>query len=134
GAVTPDVVRQHAVRHAIIAIGERSAREKISALLDGVVEWESAIHPHAHVSPFASIGRGVLVGAGSIVQPGASVGDHTIINSGVTVDHDTTVGAFVHLAQGAVLAGRVTVGDGVLVGVGASIASGVTIGNHVRID
>jgi acetyltransferase EpsM len=131
--VNPETFQENGIARAIIGIGAKDARECIAELLDGIVEWVSAVHPAAFVSPEASIGHGVLLGAGSIVQPGATVGNHTIINSGAIVDHDSSIGAFSHVSQGVHLAGRVTVGDGTLIGVGASAVSGITIGSNATI-
>jgi len=133
GPVSPDVLRRHGVDRAIIAIGANSVRARIAAELDDAVEWVSAIHPSAIVSPTATIGTGILLAAGSIVQPSVAVGDHAIINTGASVDHDSVIGACAHIAPGAHLAGNVMVGEGTLVGVGASVIPGITIGTNAII-
>lgn len=88
----------------------------------------SVISPFSYISSFVSMGAGVQVIAGAIVQPGASVGENTIINTKASVDHDCTIGSHVHIAPGATLSGGVRVGDGAHIGSGATLIQGVTVG------
>lgn len=133
GPLVDEVLDRLDVRNAIIAIGDNSTRARISSLLRSNVEWTTVIHPSAVVASTVSIGRGVLVCAGSIIQPYAKIDDHAIINTAATVDHDTAIGPFAHIAPGAHLAGNISVGEGVLIGVGASVIPGMTIGAHAVI-
>lgn len=81
----------------------------------------------------SEIGRGVFVGARSVVQARARVGDHAIVNTGAIVEHDCAIGENVHVAPGAVLGGGVTVGDDTLIGLGAKVKPGVTIGSGATV-
>lgn len=128
GPIEPDTLHRHGVERALIGIGSNSVRARIVALLDGTVEWVSAIHPSAVVSPSARIGAGALISAGAIVQPDAVIGDHGIVNTGASVDHDCEVGRYAHIAPGARLAGNVTVGEGAFVGVGSQVIPARRIG------
>lgn len=85
-------------------------------------------HPSAVISSDSTLGEGVQIMAGVILQPGASVAENSIVNTRASVDHDCRIGAHVHLAPGVILSGGVTVGDGVHVGTGAVVIQGVTIG------
>lgn len=88
---------------------------------------EQVIAPTAIISPDVSLGKGVVVFDGAILQPGVTIGDYSIINTKASVDHDCHIGRNVHIAPGATLSGDVTIGDRVLVGTGASIIQGITI-------
>lgn len=88
----------------------------------------SVVHPSAVIARDATLGEGVQIMAGVIVQAGASVGDDTILNTRASVDHDSCIGAHVHVAPGATLCGEVVVGDGAHVGAGATVLQGLTIG------
>lgn len=111
----------------VIAIGNASARAKISDGLEGV-RWYTAVHPAAAVSPLeTSIGAGTVVMAGAVVNPGAQIGRHCIINSGSVVEHDNRIGDFVHISVGAKLAGSVTIGRKTWVGIGAVVSNGLEV-------
>jgi UDP-perosamine 4-acetyltransferase len=88
----------------------------------------SVVHPHAYVSPEATIGEGTQIMAGAVCQPGTTIGRNGIVNTGATVDHDCRIGDHVHIAPGATLLGGVTVGDASHVGAGATVIQGVRIG------
>jgi UDP-perosamine 4-acetyltransferase len=128
GPVTRDLAERLGVNRAVIAIGSNPVRARLADLLDGLVRFVTVVHPSATVASSASIGEGVVICAGSIVQPYATIGDHTIINTGATVDHDSFIESFSHVAPGSHLAGNVTVGRGALLGIGSVVVPGVQIG------
>lgn len=85
-------------------------------------------HPAAWVSPFATIGRGVFIGAGTVVAPGAVLGDHVILNRAVSVGHDTVVEAYARLQPGCNVGGHVRIGAGCTIGMGATVIEELVIG------
>jgi sugar O-acyltransferase (sialic acid O-acetyltransferase NeuD family) len=87
------------------------------------------VHPRAYVSPLASLGCGVFVGANSVVAPGTRLDDHVFVNRGVTVGHDNHVGAFTRIQPGANLASLSRIGVGVSVGIGATVVERLVIGD-----
>ena len=87
------------------------------------------VHPSAYVSPLASLGPGVFVGANSVVAAGARLAEHVFVNRGVTVGHDTQVGAYSRLQPGANLGGLTVLGQGVTVGLGATVLERLRLGD-----
>jgi len=112
--------------HGIVGIGDNVRRREKARSLS--FEWQTVVHPSAHVDPSAKLGRGTVVFAGAVVQPDAVIGDHVIVNTGATVDHDCVVGDYAHLAPGVHLAGSVRVGEGAFLGIGSVVSPGVRIG------
>lgn len=112
----------------IVSIGDNEARRSVVERLD--VEYATAIHPSAVVSPSASVGDGSVVMPGAIVQAYAKIGRHCIINTGASVDHECELGDFVHISPRATLCGDIRVGDMTWIGAGAVVLSGVKIGRH----
>jgi sugar O-acyltransferase (sialic acid O-acetyltransferase NeuD family) len=92
------------------------------------LRFVSVVSPHAHVSPMACIGQGVMVFPGVVVNIGARIGNHVTLNVGATVSHDTTVGAYCNINPGVRLAGEVCIGEGCYVGMGANVIQQVSIG------
>ena len=112
--------------HGIVGIGDNTQRREMARSLS--FEWQTVVHPSAHVDPSAKLGRGTVVFAGAVIQPDAVIGDHVIVNTGATVDHDCVVGDYAHLAPGVHLAGSVHVGEGAFLGIGSVVSPGVRIG------
>lgn len=111
----------------VIAIGNGKVRQRVAERLKGV-NWYTAIHPGAIVSPMeTAIGEGTVVMAGAVVNPCAVIGKHCILNTGSSVDHDNRIGDYTHISVGAALAGTVTVGNTVWVGAGAVVSNNISI-------
>lgn len=73
------------------------------------------VHPTAYVSPLATLGPGVFVGANSAIGPGARLDAHVFVNRGVTIGHDTRIGAFSRVQPGANVGGLGDIGAGAVV-------------------
>lgn len=125
-AILPELYAS-GIRHAFVAIGDNHRRKQAGAQLVAF-ELVNAISPHAIISRHVTLGKGIAVMAGAVINAGTEVGDGAIINTNSSVDHDCVVGAFAHVAPGAALAGGVKIGEEVLIGIGARVIPGVTIG------
>lgn len=86
------------------------------------------VHPTAWVSPMATLGEGVFVGAGSVVGPHAGIGAFTLLNRGVLIGHDCQIGECNVIGPGAKLASAVHSGDGAIVGIGGVVLEELTLG------
>jgi UDP-perosamine 4-acetyltransferase len=86
------------------------------------------VHPTAIRSAWATLGRGVQLFAGSIVNPGALIGVNVIVNTGAIVEHDCQLGDHVHIATGARLCGGVRIGRETFIGAGSVVREGISIG------
>jgi sugar O-acyltransferase (sialic acid O-acetyltransferase NeuD family) len=95
--------------------------------------YASVIHEKAIVSPYAHLGEGVQLMAGSIIQSFTTIADNTIVNTSSSVDHDCYIGSHCHIAPGSTLSGSITVGSGTHIGAGVVIIQNVTIGSQVLI-
>lgn len=134
GAQALDTMRARGAFAAIVAIGQAEARAAIAARLEAAgFTLISAIHPHACISPSATIAGNCLVGAGGIVHAGASLGTGTIVNTGAIVEHDCTIGAYAHIAPGAVIGGHARIGEASWIGIGATVKDRIEIGARAMI-
>ncbi len=91
--------------------------------------FATVIHPAAHVSPLARIGRNVLIMAGVVVTSNAVIGDHVCILPNTVVHHDAVVGDYTLIGSNVTLAGHVQVGRHCYIGSGTSVMNGITIGD-----
>lgn len=113
----------------IIALGDNRLRSRLFDMALGLgFQMVNVIHPSAVLSPKVTLGQGIAIMAGAIVNCATQIGDNTIINTGATVDHDCVLGRDVHIAPGAHLGGKVRVGRGAQVSIGASVIPGKVIG------
>lgn len=115
-------------------LGPKSIREKLyqQLKLEGHT-FKSVIHPSAIIAPSATLGEGIQVMAGVIIQTAVKIADNTIVNTGVIVDHDCCVGSHVHLGPGTTISGSVNIDNGAHIGTGSKIIQGVNIGESCMI-
>ncbi len=90
--------------------------------------FATVIHPAAHVSPLAKIGRNVLIMAGAVVTSNAIIGDHVCILPNTVVHHDVCVGDWTLIGANVTIAGYTVVGENCYIGSGTSIRNGLHIG------
>jgi len=124
-----DTLRAKAVEAAIIAIGDNGVRREYAGILDqSKLILINAIHPSANLASTCTIGKNVVIAAGSVVCAHCQIGNSVILNTGCIVDHESIVGTAAHICPGARLAGRVTVGSGAFIGIGATVIQTIRIG------
>ena len=97
------------------------------------LRFGTLVHPSAYVSPLASLGEGVFIGANSVIGPGAMLAQHVFVNRGVTIGHDTHIGAFSRVQPGSNLGGLSRIGQGVTIAIGATVTERLMIGDRVFI-
>ena len=97
------------------------------------LEFATAIHPSAIISPSAKIGEGTVVMAGAVINADAVIGKHCIVNTGATVDHDCVVEDYCHIAPGSNVSGGTHIGEGTWIGVGACVIQCLNIGKDCMI-
>jgi len=116
---------------ALVAIGDNSTRMRIATWLrDNGFELARAVHPQAQLGRGTVIGDGTVIMAGAVVNSDAAIGENVIVNTGATIDHDCVVGDGVHLAPGVHLCGGVRVGAGTFIGAGSVVIPGIRIGGN----
>lgn len=96
-------------------------------------EFGCAIHPSAILASTATVGVGVLISAGAILQPFVRIGNHVTIHSGSVVEHDSVVDDFAVLSPGTTLAGWVRVEAMSTLFTGATVIPGRTIGERAEV-
>jgi len=129
-----ETLRRDGYARAFIAIGANRLRERLAMLaLRHGYTLVNAISPLATISPSATIGSGIAIMAGAVINAEASIGDLSIVNTGATVDHDCRIGRAVHIAPQTALAGNVVVGDYAFLGIGTKVIPEIIIGKHAVI-
>jgi len=115
----------------VLAVGDNRDRKALVELLD--VEWVSAIHSTATISPTARLGVDNVILHRSVIQANSSIGSHVLINTAASIDHDNVIGDFAHISPHATLCGNVEIGEGTHVGAAATVITSVKIGRWCTI-
>ena len=97
------------------------------------LDFATAIHPSAVVSPSAKIGEGTVVMAGAVINADVVIGKHCIINTGATIDHDCVIDDYCHIAPGVNISGATHIGESTWVGVGSCVIQCLKIGKNCMI-
>ena len=105
----------------------RERRRLIEGLGVEQARYARVIHPHARISPLATIGRNALVMAGVVVTSNATIGDHVCILPNSVVHHDARIGDWTLVGANVTLAGAVRIGTNCYVGSGSSIKNGISV-------
>ncbi len=95
--------------------------------------WATVIHPGAHVSAGARIGRNVLVMAGAVITSNAVIEDHVCILPNTVVHHDAIVGAWSLVGSNVTVAGGTHIGQNCYIGSGSSLKNGLKLGNGTMV-
>ena len=122
------------VKCAFVAIGHNPLRAKLASdLRNSGFQLPNAISQSACVSPSATLGHGILIMPGAVVNAESNIGDFCIVNTNAVVEHDCRVGVACHVAPGSVLGGRVRLEDEVFIGTGASVIPNLVIGKGATV-
>ena len=121
--VNDDLALEHPVTTTLIRV--KSAYEAVARLLqiyEQMKPRKTGVDPLAFVSPSATIGKDVYIGAFACIGDGAVVGDgtqvypHTVIGDGVTIGDGCLLYPNVTIYQGCRLGNRVTIHAGSVIG------------------
>lgn len=127
------LVRQ-GLRHAVVGIGCAKStavrRQVCRETRSAGCNIPSIVHPAAIIAGSVSMGTGLLIMAGAIVNPCVTIEDDVLINTGCIVEHDCVVEQGAFLGPGVKLAGNTRVGRYAFVGIGAVSVPGIHIGEE----
>lgn len=122
-------LRRRGISGATVAIGDNGTRRALGDTIEQCeFELINAIHPSAQLATTVSLGKGVVVAAGSLVCAHCQIGDFVILNTGCIIDHESMIGTAAHICPGVKLAGHVTVEAGAHVGIGATVTQNLRVG------
>lgn len=92
--------------------------------------FASVIHPSALLAGDVTLGEGVQIMAGAVLQTSVKVGSNSIVNTKASLDHDCILEEHVHIAPGVTLSGNVHIGRNSHVGTGAVVIQNIEIGSN----
>lgn len=118
------------ITNIFIALGDNALRKKVSYQAEQLGYHRiNVISRYARISSRASLGSGICVMAGAVINVNCQIGDGCIINTNCSLDHDCRVGDYSHIAPGVAISGTTIVGEGVHIGTNSAVIDGITIGD-----
>ena len=111
--------------HVVIAIGNPKVKELIfNKIINPKIIFPVLIHPSVimYSEETISLGKGIVIGANSVLTVNIQIGNHVYINTASVISHDVCIGDFSILMPT------------VSISAGADIGNGVYIGNGTKID
>lgn len=132
---TPDTYQPVPGDVFMVALGDPQARERYTRTLREVhgVDFATVVHPQAHVSRHAVLGRGCIIAPRVGLSVEVRVGDFSCIQEYTVVGHDAQIGNWCQInshctiAGGARIGHRVTIQPNCVITSGAILEDGVTV-------
>ena len=115
----------------ITCIGDKygKARVMISKEMRNVgLKSINAISKHSTVDKTSTLGQGLQIMPGVLINAKAKIGDYCILNTNATIDHECVIGEGVHIMGSAAVSGRVKIGKYATIGTNATILPDLFIG------
>jgi UDP-perosamine 4-acetyltransferase len=127
-SILPELYAQ-GIQQAFVAIGDNRIRRQMARTAADIgYTLINAISRYAYISPSASLGSGIAIMPGAVVNAEVCIQDYVIVNTGASIDHESVLGEACHIAPGSHLSGNVRVGEGALLGTGTQVIDGMTVG------
>lgn len=117
--------------NGIGSVGRPSTRAEVFGRLKGQgYGFAEVIHPTACIGREATLGEGVQILAGAVVQAGAQLASDVLVNTRAVVEHDCAIGSHTHISPGAVLCGGAVIGEGSHVGAASCVVQLIQVGRN----
>jgi sugar O-acyltransferase (sialic acid O-acetyltransferase NeuD family) len=117
-----------------IAIGYKHIgfRQSLHARFSGFIPLATIVHPSAIIDPTCTLGEGVVVYTGCVLDMGVRIGANTLVNAGCVVGHDSEIAQDCFLSPAVAIAGFVTVNPGCVLGIGTTVIDNISIASGTR--
>lgn len=127
-SILPKLYEQ-GVHYAFIAIGDNRIRLKMARHVEAIgYTLINAVSRFAYISRSASLGSGIAIMPGAVINAEAVIQNYAIINTGASVDHESIIEQACHIAPGSHLSGNVRIREGTFLGTGTQVIDGITVG------
>ena len=127
------IVIKHPDASFFVAIGDNWIRHKVVENILGLIpnaKFANAIHPSSIISKSVTMGEGIVIMPGAIVNANSQISNHCIIGTSSVIEHDCKVGMFSTLAPNATLGGGASIGSFNMLGLASTVKHGISTGVH----
>lgn len=126
------LAKDYEISHVLITMSENHIHvrdEYYQRCREIGFKFPNIIHPNSVISKSASLGQGIVICAGAVINPYAVVSDNAVVFTGSTIDHHNKIGRSSIVSPGVHTGGFVVLEDRVFIGVGASIMPRIKVGS-----
>lgn len=114
-----------------IAVGDNYRRWEIFQKLEPFkLDYVNIIHPSALIGKGVVIGKGSVVLANGIINSGSTTGDFIIVNTKASLDHDNHLGDFASIVPNVTAGGNVKIAEFSAISIGVILRNGISVGAH----
>jgi sugar O-acyltransferase (sialic acid O-acetyltransferase NeuD family) len=107
-------------------------RKEIFDNYKGEIPFGNIIHSSSYVDRSVSIGEGVFIYPGCVIDMNVIINDNTLLNIACCIGHDSTIGAHSFFAPSVKIAGFVKVKECVNLGIGCTVINNIEIASYVK--
>ncbi|CAM3564421.1 NeuD/PglB/VioB family sugar acetyltransferase [Paracidovorax anthurii] len=117
------------------ALGDPAARHQYTEALRTVhnVDFATVVHPQAHVTRHARIGRGCIIGPRVGISVDVQIGDFVCVQEYTVIGHDARIGDWCQINSHCSISGGAKIGNFVTIHPNCVITSGTVIGDNVKV-
>lgn len=102
----------------------------VSMILTKGGEFINLIHKQAVLRTNVKLGKGIIIGQGSLISTDVNIGDFTQIMSYVILGHDVSVGNYCRLGDYVFIGGNTILNDNIFIAVRATLLANLKIGKN----
>lgn len=129
----PQIIQKIKTNNIFVAIGDNWIRQQVINKIKvktSNIEFVNAIHPSAEIGKNVTLGKGIAIMAGAIVNADSIIGNFAFINTNASAGHDTKMSNYSSLAPGVTVGGNTQIGEYSAISIGATIKEEIIIGKH----
>lgn len=116
---------------AVGSVGTPEIRQKLTYMLYEIgFTLPNIIDKSAIIAGNVSLGDGIFIGKGVIINAYSQLASNCIINTGSIIEHGCRIGNFAHIAPGSTLCGNVSVEENTHIGAGSVVIQNISIGEN----
>ncbi|MBI4333114.1 MAG: NeuD/PglB/VioB family sugar acetyltransferase [Chloroflexi bacterium] len=130
----PEMTKRHNIQGFMVAYSDQLARlrgQRFGECRELGLTPITVVHSSSVISQHVTLGPGVFIGRGVLIEPDVEIGNNCAVHRGSTVGEFNRLGPNVWLSGGVNLAAFVTVGQNTVFGTGANVISKKHIGKDV---
>lgn len=127
------LMEQYNIEGGLICIGDNYARKYVRDFILSLVPdflFINAIHPTVPIARNVTLGKGIVMMAGVIVNPSCVIEDFCILNTGAQLEHNSFMGEFSHLSAGSITGGKVNIGRFSTITLNVTVIDRINIGEN----
>ncbi len=127
------LVSAYNIDAGIITIGDNASRKVVyEAIIAQIPDFHfiNAIHPSSIIGMNITMGVGIVVMAGCIINPNVVIGNFCFLATGAQLEHDCEMGDFASISAGSITGGKVKIGKYAAITLGCVIMDRINIGEN----